>query len=162
MLFHAIGFFTLIMECVSKGTGRVTLIQGPCGMTVLIDLLSCLVLRNEFHARTLSKFDAPRANPGIPNSTGTTSSRQSDMDLTLSTWLVYVAAAYLAAGVLFAIPFAARLVNRLDPEAAEGSRGFRLIIVPGVIMLWPIMLRRLISGVSNPPEERSPHRSVKS
>ena len=54
-----------------------------------------------------------------------------------------VLALYLLAGLLFAVPFVLRGVNRIDPVAREGSWGFRLIILPGVVALWPLLLRRL-------------------
>ncbi len=64
---------------------------------------------------------------------------------------------YVAAGVLFAVPFAVRGVNRIDPVARESSWGFRLIIVPGVIALWPLLALRWMRGLP-PPEENNPHR----
>ena len=57
--------------------------------------------------------------------------------------LTVVSGLYLLAGLLFAVPFVLRGVNRIDPVAHEGSWGFRLIILPGVVALWPLLLRRL-------------------
>ena len=57
--------------------------------------------------------------------------------------LVLAAAGYLAAGVLFAIPFATRWVGRLDPAAKSGTWGFRVMIVPGAVLLWPVLAARL-------------------
>lgn len=65
---------------------------------------------------------------------------------------------YLACGFLFAIPFALFGVNRIDPHAAHGSWGFRLLIVPGAMAFWPMLLKRWVSGVHEPPEERNAHR----
>ncbi len=45
--------------------------------------------------------------------------------------------AYAAIGVLFAIPFALRWAARLDPVAAKGTLGFRLLLLPGATLLWP-------------------------
>jgi Na+-driven multidrug efflux pump len=64
---------------------------------------------------------------------------------------------YLAVGVLFAAPFVLRGVNRIDPVAREGTWGFRLIIVPGVVALWPLLALRWLRG-AGPPEERNAHR----
>ena len=58
--------------------------------------------------------------------------------------LLAAAGAYLALGLLFAVPFAARWVGRLDPAARAGSAGFRLLIVPGAVLLWPALLTRLL------------------
>ena len=51
--------------------------------------------------------------------------------------LLMALAAYLACGTTFAIPFALAGVKRIDPHAAHGSWGFRVLIIPGTILLWP-------------------------
>ncbi|HWA15020.1 MAG TPA: hypothetical protein VG817_01205 [Gemmatimonadales bacterium] len=61
----------------------------------------------------------------------------------LATLIVALAALYLVAGALFAIPFATRWAGRLDPVAANGTIGFRLLLLPGAILLWPLLLARL-------------------
>jgi hypothetical protein len=61
----------------------------------------------------------------------------------LATWLVRLAVFYLAIGVAFAVPFAARWVNRLDDVAAHGTPGFRLLLIPGATLLWPLLIPRL-------------------
>lgn len=61
---------------------------------------------------------------------------------TLATWLVRLGALYLGVGLLFAVGFAFRWVNRLDTVAAHGTPGFRVLILPGAILLWPFLLRR--------------------
>ena len=66
--------------------------------------------------------------------------------------------AYLAAGLLFAIPFVIAGVKRIDPHASHGSWGFRVLIIPGTMFLWPLLARRWLKGVHEPPEENSPHR----
>ncbi|UYV11442.1 MAG: hypothetical protein NCW75_09025 [Phycisphaera sp.] len=50
--------------------------------------------------------------------------------------------AYGALGTLVAIPMVLRGVNRLDPAAADGTWGFRLLAIPGVMVLWPLVLIR--------------------
>ncbi len=50
-------------------------------------------------------------------------------------------AIYLAIGALLAIPLAFRGINTIDPAAANGSLPFRLLIIPGLIALWPLMTR---------------------
>ena len=66
---------------------------------------------------------------------------------------------YLALGLLFAVPFAARGVNRIDPIANGGTWGFRLMIVPGVVALWPLLLMRWVRA-AQPPIERNAHRDA--
>lgn len=65
---------------------------------------------------------------------------------------------YLAGGLVFAIPFALVGVRKIDSHAAHGSWGFRLLIIPGTVALWPLLLRRWWKGVHEPPEEKNPHR----
>lgn len=60
---------------------------------------------------------------------------------------VRVAAVYAAAGTLFAAAFVARGVNAMDPAACNAGIGFRLLIVPGVIVFWPLLLRRWVQAV---------------
>jgi hypothetical protein len=66
--------------------------------------------------------------------------------------------AYLGIGFAVAIPFATVGVNRADPDAAGGTWGFRLIILPGVMALWPLMLARWVKGPGSLPAERNAHR----
>ena len=58
---------------------------------------------------------------------------------TFSTAVVILAAGYVLVGLLFALPFLLRGAGRIDPAAREGSRGFRLMILPGTVALWPIL-----------------------
>lgn len=74
---------------------------------------------------------------------------------------VLLAALYLALGILFGVPFVLRGVNRIDPVAREGSRGFRLIILPGVVALWPLLARRWISGRPRPVECNAHRRAAR-
>jgi hypothetical protein len=61
----------------------------------------------------------------------------------LARLLVLAATGYLVLGVGFAIPFAARWVGHLDPAAKAGTWGFRVLIVPGAVLLWPLLVARL-------------------
>lgn len=75
----------------------------------------------------------------------------------LATWMVRFGGAYLLLGTLFALPFAFRWVNRIDPVAARGTLGFRLLILPGSALLWPLLLRRVLHGVTTAPVEHDAH-----
>ena len=74
---------------------------------------------------------------------------------TLFDWLSVSLLIYLAAGVLFAVLFVSIWVGRIDPAARGGTLGFRLVILPGVIALWPLLLRQLLTG--REPHEQNPH-----
>ena len=82
------------------------------------------------------------------------------MSATLANWIVGLLGVYLAVGIVFAVPFLVKGVGKIDPVAAEGTVGFKLIIVPGVMALWPLLARRWLTGVTMPPEEKNPHRSA--
>jgi hypothetical protein len=69
-------------------------------------------------------------------------------------------AVYLVCGLIAAIPFALVGVKKIDPHAAHGSWGFRLLIIPGTMIFWPVLLRRWARGVRSPPEECNAHRKL--
>ena len=56
-------------------------------------------------------------------------------------------AAYGLTGVVFAAAFVTRGIQRLHPVAEHAPVGFRLIVVPGVAALWPMLLIRWIRTV---------------
>ena len=55
---------------------------------------------------------------------------------------VTVLAVYAAIGLLFAAAFVTRGMHRVDPAAIGAPIGFRLIILPGVAILWPWLRTR--------------------
>lgn len=81
------------------------------------------------------------------------------MDLVqLVSVLLMVAGIYGALGFVFALYFVFAGAGKIDPVAAEGTKGFRLLIIPGVCLFWPLLLLRLVRGVSEPPDENNAHR----
>ena len=74
--------------------------------------------------------------------------------------IVGAAGAYAAAGAVFGLLFVTRGVSRIDASARGAGWGFRLLILPGAIALWPYLLRRWRSGATGPPEERNAHRAA--
>jgi hypothetical protein len=80
--------------------------------------------------------------------------------LNLIAWiLVSVAGVYAVIGVAFAAFFVWRGVQRIDPAAVEGTVGFRLLVFPGAVAFWPVLMRR-VQERSMPPEERNAHRDA--
>jgi hypothetical protein len=65
---------------------------------------------------------------------------------------------YLLCGLIFAVPFVLVGAGKIDPHAKQGRWGFRLLIIPGTVALWPLLARRWLRGVSEPPEESNAHR----
>jgi hypothetical protein len=67
--------------------------------------------------------------------------------------LVTLATIYFVCGVAFGVPFVLRGVNRVDAAAHGSSLAFRLLLLPGTIALWPVMVRKWLSA--RRPEEHS-------
>ena len=75
-------------------------------------------------------------------------------------WGVACAGLYALAGLVFAVPFLVRGVEAIDPASRGSGWGFRVIVLPGVVALWPFLLRRWLSGASAPRSERNAHRDA--
>lgn len=73
-------------------------------------------------------------------------------------WIARAFESYLLVGIGFGAWFAARGAGRLDPIAAGGSWGFRLLVFPAAVALWPYLAARLIRGGAAPPIEDTDHR----
>lgn len=80
--------------------------------------------------------------------------------MTIAEWIVYLAVFYAAIGVLFACAFVTFGIGRIDPATKGAPVTFRLLILPGVAALWPLLLKRWLSGQSHPPTETNPHRQA--
>ncbi len=81
------------------------------------------------------------------------------MPLPLAQALFWIGTVHVALGLLFGVPFVFRGVDRIDPAARGAGVGFRLLILPGVVALWPLLFLRWRRG-GPPPTERSPHRDA--
>jgi hypothetical protein len=62
--------------------------------------------------------------------------------------LLTLAAAYLLAGMVVAVLFFTRWLETFDPAAVAGSRGFRVLVTPGIIALWPLILIKVLGKKS--------------
>lgn len=56
--------------------------------------------------------------------------------------LLGLLAVHALIGLLFAASFLTRRIERVDPAARGSSWGFRLLILPGVVALWPLLWAR--------------------
>lgn len=59
---------------------------------------------------------------------------------------VYLLYAYLAAGLAFALWFVFRGVQRVDADMAGASWKLRLLLIPGTMALWPVLLRKYLNA----------------
>jgi hypothetical protein len=64
--------------------------------------------------------------------------------------LVVCLEAYLAAGVVAGVAFLWRGLGRVDPAARGGPLSFRLVILPGCVLLWPFVLARWLRPRGSP------------
>ncbi len=55
-------------------------------------------------------------------------------------------ALYAAIGAVFAVAYLTVGAGRLDPAARGAGFAFRLMVLPGLVALWPLMLVRWIVG----------------
>jgi len=65
------------------------------------------------------------------------------MAQTIATVFLVGASIYLIAGLVFAILFAFRWVNKFDEEANSAPLMFRLLIIPASIALWIYLIMRI-------------------
>ena len=66
--------------------------------------------------------------------------------------IYWLAAAYVSCGGAVAATFLAFGLDRIDP-AARGGYAFRPLLVPGLILLWPLVLvtwRRRVNASTEP------------
>ncbi len=56
--------------------------------------------------------------------------------------LLIIAAVYLTCGFIFAIFFVTKGVKVVDEGAHGATIGFRIIIIPGTMVFWPLLLKK--------------------
>jgi len=59
---------------------------------------------------------------------------------------LFVVAGYLAIGSLVAVPFLIFGIGRVDPAAKAAPWTFRALVFPGVVAMWPLVVRRWLSS----------------
>lgn len=87
-------------------------------------------------------------------------SRESGSIMEIIAWIVRLAGLYLVVGILFAVPFSLKGAAAIDPTARGGSWGFKLLIIPGSMIFWPLLARRWMKGPAEPPPECNAHRAA--
>ena len=63
--------------------------------------------------------------------------------------LLIIAAIYLLGGVLFVIPFLMKGLKEIDEGAHDSTIGFKIIIIPGVIVFWPVLLSKWMTNLNH-------------
>ena len=75
--------------------------------------------------------------------------------------LLIIAVIYLALGVFFAIPFLMKGLNKIDEGAHGSTIGFKIIIIPGVIVFWLVLLSKWIKDNGNHEDTKAPSNTKK-
>ncbi len=57
-------------------------------------------------------------------------------------FLLIIVIVYLGCGIVFALLFVFFGVTKVSETARGATAGFRIIILPGVTLLWPVLLRK--------------------
>ena len=60
--------------------------------------------------------------------------------------ILIVLLGYLLCGLAVGVPFVLRGADRVDEAARGTSLGFRLLILPGTVLLWPLMAGKWIKA----------------
>ncbi|MEM7610333.1 MAG: hypothetical protein AAF270_01560 [Pseudomonadota bacterium] len=80
------------------------------------------------------------------------------MSIQLAQWVTTILALYSLAGLVVGLFFVALGVTRVDPAARGTGVGFRLLLLPGSVLLWPMLLLRWIKPKQLGALERNAHR----
>ncbi|MEL6257466.1 MAG: hypothetical protein AAFQ67_00220 [Pseudomonadota bacterium] len=72
------------------------------------------------------------------------------MSVEAAGYLVAAIGLYLGLGLVFGLIFVFALVKRIDPAADPMPIQARLFILPGVTLLWPLMLVKTVAQKEPP------------
>jgi hypothetical protein len=72
------------------------------------------------------------------------------MEFAWAQWVVLCLGAYLSVGAIFALAFVATGVGRIDVAARGMPWSARILIFPGVVALWPLMLQKWLTQRETP------------
>lgn len=61
--------------------------------------------------------------------------------------ILILLAVYLGCGLLFAIAFVIKGVDKTDDGAHGSTIGFRIIIIPGTTVFWPLLLKKWVNAL---------------
>lgn len=81
--------------------------------------------------------------------------------VTLVQGLIKLVRVYFTAGLVFAVFFSLAGVQRVDSGAKGLAPFFRLIIIPGVSIFWPLFAMRLVRGKQHPTEQTAHRQAAK-
>jgi len=56
----------------------------------------------------------------------------------------YIILFYLLIGIIFSIFFYLKGINKVDEVAIGSTLGFKLVVFPGIVVFWPVLLSKWI------------------
>ena len=62
--------------------------------------------------------------------------------------IIYIVLTYAGIGLIFSIPFLSRWIHTLDEAANDSGIAFKLTILPGCIVFWPVLLKKYLQSKS--------------
>lgn len=65
-------------------------------------------------------------------------------------WALILLGGYLAVGAVVAVPFVIWGAGKIDPALKASPRTVRLLIYPGSVAVWPLMLKRWLAAIRGP------------
>ncbi len=60
--------------------------------------------------------------------------------------ILNILATYLILGLIFSVAFISRGCQRIDSDAKDAGFGFRLLIIPATVALWPLLLNKWLAA----------------
>ena len=76
-------------------------------------------------------------------------------------FLIKAVQVYFTVGLIFAVIFSLFGVQRTDSGAQGFAPFFRLLIIPGVSIFWPLFALRLVGGKQHPIEQTAHRQAAK-
>ncbi|MEO6722863.1 MAG: hypothetical protein ABIN67_21025 [Ferruginibacter sp.] len=73
-------------------------------------------------------------------------------------WIIFI---YLCCGMVFAIVLLASGIGKIVEGAQDSSLGFKVLVIPGIIVFWPALLQKWIklqSGKTVKIDHKKPDR----
>lgn len=56
--------------------------------------------------------------------------------------VLYIIAIYILTGIIFSVPFLTKWIDLIDGAAEESPWTFKLMILPGCIVFWPVLMQK--------------------
>lgn len=81
------------------------------------------------------------------------------LETTMIEWILLAVGLYLAIGLVFALVFHRSGLAAMDPGVKDAGWVFRLLVTPGIVALWPVMLgkwRRSLRGEGTAGSAQTP------